>query len=44
MLSAGLVLATVDDSAKRLMDAGSEKLGAIVGHKYGLIARGWQSF
>ncbi|TFY52566.1 hypothetical protein EVJ58_g9940, partial [Rhodofomes roseus] len=34
-LSANLVLASVDESASRLWDAGSVQLGAIAGHKYG---------
>ncbi|KAI0956711.1 hypothetical protein AcW1_005326 [Taiwanofungus camphoratus] len=32
-LSANLVFATVDDSARRVWDVGSERLGAVVGHK-----------
>ncbi|KAI0324694.1 hypothetical protein GY45DRAFT_342417 [Cubamyces sp. BRFM 1775] len=35
LLSANLVLATVDDSAKRMLDVGSAQLTAVVGHKYG---------
>ncbi|CAL1703366.1 unnamed protein product [Somion occarium] len=34
-LSANLVLATIDDSANRLFEAGSQNLSAVVGHKYG---------
>ena len=32
---ANLVLATVDDSLKRTVDVGSERVAAVVGHKYG---------
>ncbi|TCD63118.1 hypothetical protein EIP91_005990 [Steccherinum ochraceum] len=35
LLSANLILATVDDSAKRMFDVSSERLGAVIGHKYG---------
>ncbi|KAH9890576.1 hypothetical protein C8Q73DRAFT_651934 [Cubamyces lactineus] len=35
LLSANLVLATVDESAKRMLDVGSQQLSAVVGHKYG---------
>ncbi|KAI0628723.1 hypothetical protein C8Q77DRAFT_1145079 [Trametes polyzona] len=35
VLSANLVLATVDDSLKRAVDVGSKQLTAVVGHKYG---------
>jgi len=34
-LSANLVLASVDESTTRLLDAGTAQLGAVVGHKYG---------
>ncbi len=33
LLSANLVLSTVDDSARRVFEVGSERLGAVVGHK-----------
>ena len=29
------MLATVDESAKRMLDVGSQQLSAVVGHKYG---------
>jgi len=35
VLSANLLLATVDDSAKRMLEVGTERIGAVVGHKYG---------
>ncbi|OJT13433.1 hypothetical protein TRAPUB_10031 [Trametes pubescens] len=35
VLSANLVLATVDDSLKRAVDVGSSQLTAVMGHKYG---------
>ncbi|KAI9059727.1 hypothetical protein FKP32DRAFT_1760780 [Trametes sanguinea] len=35
LLSANLVLATVDDSAKRMFDVGSTQITAAVAHKYG---------
>lgn len=35
VLSANLVLATVDDSVKRAVDVGSTQLTAVMGHKYG---------
>ncbi|KAI0373231.1 hypothetical protein BV20DRAFT_963050 [Pilatotrama ljubarskyi] len=35
LLSANLVLATVDDSVKRVFDVGSEQLTAVMSHKYG---------
>ncbi|OBZ75409.1 hypothetical protein A0H81_04903 [Grifola frondosa] len=38
VLSANLLLATVDDSARRVLDVGSERLGAVVNHKYGPAA------
>ncbi|KAI0781426.1 hypothetical protein BD413DRAFT_505234 [Trametes elegans] len=38
LLSANLVLATVDDSAKRVFDVGSKQLTAAMGHKYGADA------
>lgn len=33
-LSANLVLATIDDSTRRVFDVGSARLGEAVGHKY----------
>ncbi|KAL4245531.1 hypothetical protein ABKN59_009831 [Abortiporus biennis] len=39
ILSANLLLATVDDSGKRLLDASTDRLGAVVGHKYGSQAQ-----
>ncbi|EIW60897.1 uncharacterized protein TRAVEDRAFT_146573 [Trametes versicolor FP-101664 SS1] len=35
VLSANLLLATVDDSVKRAVDVGSTQLTAVMGHKYG---------
>ncbi|GBE82757.1 hypothetical protein SCP_0411420 [Sparassis crispa] len=37
-LSANLVLASVDDSARRVWEVGSERLAAVVEHKYGPAA------
>ncbi|KAL6308714.1 hypothetical protein BKA93DRAFT_815336 [Sparassis latifolia] len=37
-LSANLVLASVDDSARRVWEVGSERLAAVVEHKYGAAA------
>lgn len=34
-MSANLVLTTMDDSAKRVWDVSSERLEAVVGHKFG---------
>ena len=38
LLSANLVLATVDDSARRMLDVGSQQLTAVMGHNYGASA------
>ncbi|KAJ7671015.1 hypothetical protein B0H17DRAFT_1170992 [Mycena rosella] len=38
LLSADLILSTIDNSARRLLDSGTENLGAVVGHKYGAEA------
>jgi len=35
MISADLILSTIDDSAKQIMDVGSQQLNAVVEHKYG---------
>ncbi|KAG7453063.1 uncharacterized protein BT62DRAFT_879811 [Guyanagaster necrorhizus] len=35
LLSANLILSTLDNSAKRILDVGTERIGAVVGHKYG---------
>lgn len=35
LLSANLILSTVDDSIKRTFDVGSERVSAVVAHKYG---------
>ncbi|TFK88297.1 hypothetical protein K466DRAFT_521073 [Polyporus arcularius HHB13444] len=35
LLSANLILSTVDDSLKRTFDVGSERVSAVVAHKYG---------
>ncbi|KIP10277.1 hypothetical protein PHLGIDRAFT_33952 [Phlebiopsis gigantea 11061_1 CR5-6] len=34
-MSANLLITTVDDSARRVFDVGTDRLGAVVGHKYG---------
>lgn len=38
LLSADLILSTIDVSAKRVLDAGTSRVGAVVGHKYGNVA------
>ncbi|KAJ7118870.1 hypothetical protein C8R44DRAFT_878405 [Mycena epipterygia] len=38
LLSADLILSTLDNSTRRLFDSGTENLGAVVGHKYGAEA------
>ncbi|KAJ7043004.1 hypothetical protein C8F04DRAFT_1073345 [Mycena alexandri] len=35
LLSADLILSTIDNSTRRLLESGSENLGTVVGHKYG---------
>ncbi|KAF4614498.1 hypothetical protein D9613_003480 [Agrocybe pediades] len=35
LISADLILSTIDDSTRRLLDTGTEQVGRIVGHKYG---------
>ncbi len=35
LLSADLILSTIDVSTKRVLDAGTSRIGAVVGHKYG---------
>ncbi|KAK0458563.1 uncharacterized protein EV420DRAFT_1270346 [Desarmillaria tabescens] len=35
LLSADLILSTLENSTKRILDVGTERLGAVVGHKYG---------
>ena len=35
LLSANLILSTIDDSIKRSFDVGSERVSAVVAHKYG---------
>ncbi|KAK0224994.1 hypothetical protein EDD85DRAFT_217063 [Armillaria nabsnona] len=35
LLSADLILSTLDNSTKRILDVGTSRLGAVVGHKYG---------
>lgn len=37
IMSANLVLTTVDDSARRVFEVGSDRLGAVVGHKYAFL-------
>ncbi|EKM56059.1 uncharacterized protein PHACADRAFT_122209 [Phanerochaete carnosa HHB-10118-sp] len=34
-MSANLIITTVDDSARRVFEVGTDSLGAVVGHKYG---------
>ncbi|KAJ7494493.1 hypothetical protein B0H11DRAFT_2004914 [Mycena galericulata] len=38
LLSADLILSTIDNSTRRLFDAGTDNLGTVVGHKYGAEA------
>ncbi|KAJ3514180.1 hypothetical protein NLJ89_g2519 [Agrocybe chaxingu] len=38
LISADLILSTIDDSTRRLLDTGTEQLGRVVGHKYGAEA------
>ncbi|KAL0959199.1 hypothetical protein HGRIS_014478 [Hohenbuehelia grisea] len=38
LLSADLILSTIDHEARRAMDVGTERIGAVVGHKYGPAA------
>jgi len=38
LISADLILSTLDDSAKQIMDVGGQRLNAVVGHKYGADA------
>ncbi|KAJ6606271.1 hypothetical protein DFH09DRAFT_1119723 [Mycena vulgaris] len=38
LLSADLILSTIDTSTRRLLDSGTENLGTVVGHKYGAEA------
>lgn len=33
LMSANLLLTTVDDSARRVFEVGSDRLGAVMGHK-----------
>ncbi|KAJ7348985.1 hypothetical protein DFH08DRAFT_697168 [Mycena albidolilacea] len=35
LLSADLIWSTIDNSTKRILDAGTQNLGTVVGHKYG---------
>ncbi|KAF9484940.1 hypothetical protein BDN70DRAFT_848914 [Pholiota conissans] len=35
LISADLILSTLDDSARRVLDAGTEQIGRVMGHKYG---------
>lgn len=39
LMSANLVLTTLDDSARRVFDVGSDRLGAVIGHKCVLSSR-----
>jgi len=38
MISADLILSTIDDSAKQILDVGGQRLNAVVEHKYGADA------
>jgi len=38
LISADMILSTIDNSAKQILDVGSQQLNAIVGHKYGADA------
>ncbi|KAK7035838.1 senescence domain-containing protein [Favolaschia claudopus] len=38
LLSADLIWSTLDHSAKRILDSGTQNVGAVVGHKYGAEA------
>ncbi|KAF9453641.1 hypothetical protein P691DRAFT_694194, partial [Macrolepiota fuliginosa MF-IS2] len=38
LISADLVLSTIDDSTRRLLDTGTENIGRVVHHKYGAEA------
>ena len=33
LMSANLLVATIDDSARRVFEVGTDRLGAVVGHK-----------
>ncbi|KAJ7778669.1 hypothetical protein DFH07DRAFT_901341 [Mycena maculata] len=37
-LSADLILSTIDNSTRRLLDSGTDNIGTVVGHKYGAEA------
>ncbi|KAI0338958.1 hypothetical protein BDW22DRAFT_1362294 [Trametopsis cervina] len=39
VMSANLVLTTIDDSARRMFEVSNDRLGAVVGHKYGADAQ-----
>ncbi|GLB35503.1 putative senescence-associated protein [Lyophyllum shimeji] len=39
LLSADLILSTIDHETRRLLDAGTQTVGAVVGHKYGPDAK-----
>jgi hypothetical protein len=34
LLSADLIWSTIDNSTRRILDSGTDNLGAVVGHKY----------
>ncbi|KAJ6620334.1 hypothetical protein B0H10DRAFT_2022357 [Mycena sp. CBHHK59/15] len=38
LLSADLILSTIDISTRRILDSGTENIGTVVGHKYGASA------
>ncbi|KAJ6497146.1 hypothetical protein C8R47DRAFT_1175867 [Mycena vitilis] len=38
LLSADLILSTLDNSTRRILDSGTQNLGTVVGHKYGAEA------
>ncbi|TFK40246.1 hypothetical protein BDQ12DRAFT_489182 [Crucibulum laeve] len=35
LISADLILSTIDDSTRKILDTGTESLGKVMGHKYG---------
>ncbi|RDB24224.1 hypothetical protein Hypma_008599 [Hypsizygus marmoreus] len=39
LLSADLIFATIDNETRRVLDTGTERIGAVVGHKYGEEAK-----
>ncbi|GJE87993.1 Senescence domain-containing protein [Phanerochaete sordida] len=39
LMSANLIITTVDDSARRMFEVSTDRIGAVVGHKYGSEAQ-----